>query len=107
MSQTPQKLQTVHIHIAGDICPVQIDIPAKMGGEEIQRSSKGSLHFTPNSTEVITEAELAYIRTKYPLLARSIQVIKQGAVAKIQKVPMPLESVDEDKGKSGKYKGGK
>lgn len=54
---------------------IQFEIPEGKGGiKKEDRSREGSIHFRPNATIILTEAELKYFKDKEKLLGRRLQV---------------------------------
>jgi len=64
-------------------------------GSEVERSSKGSLHFHPNSIKSITDSEWEHIQEEHPDLAAGLQVITPVVkpAKKAIKLPTPSEIV--------------
>ena len=92
--------QIINVHIGGDIGPMQVEVPVRVDGKTVERSTNGALHFTPNSTKAITADEMAWIRKHHPVFAQSIREIEvkaKRAKPVVVEQPLPLDGVSDKK----------
>lgn len=62
--------------VPASVTPRQIEVPA----EVTDRSRKGAIHIRPASTITLTDAELDFIREKYPAIAKLLIVVPERSV---------------------------